>query len=321
MLSPYRRGQVPILPHGSGASRRGTGEGRRGTRPDHDSRDRGPHSAASRTRRSGSAASHCAATSSVTSTPRRPPRITSTGQSSSRQTVPQRHFATFSRDTVDRMRGHAFAHRHPAQHDGELSLAELGRQAHVPSPVVADHETAHTARVGKRVPIAYDDPARTPRNWPVKRTRCHHRREIAVVVFPPIALLGRVALPATTDVDDDDAAVAECVEEPRVLLGGLPHAGYDDDGRERRVVDVVVERMDPDAPVVREHGLRAQRVLAITSSPNWRRPSSAAENDPRPPECPAAQVTPISARSRGPRSGWRSCAAGWRRRSRGASKA
>ena len=42
--------------------------------------------------------------------------------------------------------------------------------------------------------------------------------------------------------------------------------------------------------------MQAQRVLAITSSPNWRRPSSAAENDPWPPEWPAVHVTPISAR-------------------------
>ena len=61
------------------------------------------------------------------------------------------------------------------------------------------------------------------------------------------------------------------------------------------VVDSVVERGDPHSGIVGEDRLGAQRVLAITSSPNWRRPSSAAENDPRPPVCAADHVTPVRA--------------------------
>ena len=48
----------------------------------------------------------------------------------------------------------------------------------------------------------------------------------------------------------------------------IPHPWNDDDRWERRVGDFVVERVDAHALVVREHGLCAQRALAITSSPN-----------------------------------------------------
>ena len=73
------------------------------------------------------------------------------------------------------------------------------------------------------------------------------------MVFPPVAALGRVTLTTTTNVDRDNAPVPECVEEPRVLLGGLPHPRHDHHRRERRVVDLVVEGVDANARVVDEH--------------------------------------------------------------------
>ena len=102
-------------------------------------------------------------------------------------------------------------------------------------------------------PIAYDDPrGERHQHRPVEATRGDHRREVAVVVFPPVALLGRVTLSTTADVDDDDAPFPECVEEPCVLLGGLPHPGHNDHRWERRVVDAIVERVDADSRVVGE---------------------------------------------------------------------
>ena len=120
--------------------------------------------------------------------------------------------------------------------------------------VVADDQAAHLGRVRQRVAQPVRAPARErDDDRSIEREPFDDRAQVADVVLPRVPRLGDVAAATAAHVDHDDATITERVEQPRVLVGVLPHARDREHRGQRSVGAPVVEHVQLHVVVVDEH--------------------------------------------------------------------